>query len=406
MDADELNAPLGRSKERKSPKAAIGLLQVLTGALALCLLVVAGWALLANDPLGGEPVAVVTADAGPAAATRADDAAPTGHARYDGPEQTVPVAADAARKSATHADADRNTANGARTVTIIDGSSGARKEIVLPDSGAATNPPDKRLLETTPQGVIPKVAADGTRASSFYAQPRKLPPGRGDTPQIAIVLGGLGISAAATDEALARLPAPITLAISPYGGGLERLAERARALGHELLLQVPMEPFDYPNNDPGPRALLTSLSNEQNVERLHWLMSRFQGYVGLIGYMGDKFTASEKALTPVLQDAARRGLLYVDDGTSPRSNAGQIAGSNNMPFAKADIVLDAVPTRMEIDRALARLELAAREHGLAVGYASAQSTTIAAIAQWAKAVEQRGFALVPISMAAVPAKPT
>lgn len=406
MDADELNAPLGRSKDRPASRAAIGVPQVLTGILALCLLIVGGWALLANDPLGGEPIAVVAVDAGrPSAAPRTDDAAPPGHARYDGPDQREPATADAARKNVAATDTDRGAAKSARTVTIIDGSSGARKEIVLPD-GDAAKPPDRRLLETTPQGAIPKLASDGTRASSFYAQPRRLPPGRGDLPRIAIVVGGLGISAEATAEALARLPAPVTLAISPYGAGLEQLADRARALGHELLLQVPMEPFDYPNNDPGPRALLTTLSDEQNVERLHWLMSRFQGYVGLIGYMGDKFTTSEKALTPILQDVARRGLLYVDDGTSPRSNAGQIAGSNNLQFARADIVLDSVPTRTEIDHALARLELAAREHGIAVGYASAQPATIAAITQWAKAVEQRGFALVPISMAAAQAKPT
>jgi polysaccharide deacetylase 2 family uncharacterized protein YibQ len=67
---------------------------------------------------------------------------------------------------------------------------------------------------------------------------------------------------------------PATPICAPYGDQLTKLAAHARAKGHELLLQVPMEPFDYPNNDPGPRTLLTSLANEQNVNRLHWLMSR------------------------------------------------------------------------------------------------------------------------------------
>ena len=58
------------------------------------------------------------------------------------------------------------------------------------------------------------------------------------------------------------------------------LVARARGEGHEVLLQVPMEPFDYPDNDPGPQTLLTSLDAGQNIDRLHWLMSRFQGYVG------------------------------------------------------------------------------------------------------------------------------
>ena len=105
-----------------------------------------------------------------------------------------------------------------------------------------------------------------------------------------------------------------------------------------MLLQAPMEPFDYPDNDPGPQTLLTSLSADQNIDRLHWLMSRFQGYVGIVNYMGARFTATEQALAPVLKEAAQRGLIYVDDGSSPRSLAGQIAGANNLPFAKAEVV--------------------------------------------------------------------
>ena len=131
-----------------------------------------------------------------------------------------------------------------------------------------------------------------------------------------------------------------------------------------MLLQLPMEPFDYPDNDPGPQTLLTSLNVEQNIDRLHWLMSRFQGYVGVTNYMGARFTSTEQALAPVLRETAKRGLIYVDDGASSRSLAGQIAGANNMPFAKAEIVLDAVPTPAQIDKALMRLEAMARERGM------------------------------------------
>ena len=231
-----------------------------------------------------------------------------------------------------------------------------------------------------------------------------MPPNKKDWPRIAIIVGGLGISASGTADAMAKLPAPVTFALTPYGADLEQLAESARAEKHEVLLQVPMEPFDYPDNDPGPQTLLTSLGPDQNIDRLHWLMSRFQGYVGIVSYMGAKFTASEQALSPVLRETAKRGLIYVDDGSSPRSVASQIAGSQNLPFAKTEIVIDAVPTSTEIDHALARLELMARERGTAVGLATALPATVARIAAWAKKVEDRGFVLVPITMVAVKAK--
>jgi uncharacterized protein len=165
-----------------------------------------------------------------------------------------------------------------------------------------------------------------------------------------------------------------------------------------------MEPFDYPDNDPGPQTLLTSLSPEQNVDRLHWFMSRFQGYVGIANYMGARFTATDPAFVPVVRDAAKRGLIYFDDATSPRSLAGQIAGANNLAYAKADLTIDAVPTAADIDRALARLEKTARERGVAVGMANALPASIERIAGWAKTAESRGILLVPISAVAARGK--
>jgi polysaccharide deacetylase 2 family uncharacterized protein YibQ len=231
-----------------------------------------------------------------------------------------------------------------------------------------------------------------------YARPPA--PASAASARIAIVVVGLGIGAASTAEALGTLPAAVTFAFAPYGAELDRLVARARSEGHEVLLQVPMEPFDYPENDPGPQTLLTSLSPEQNLDRLHWLMSRSQGYVGLTNYMGARFTANEAALAPVLREAAKRGLLFLDDGSSQRSLAGQIAGANNLPFAKANVVLDAVPSRTELDRALARLETAARQTGAAVGIAAASPSVIERLARWSRDAEARGFAVVPISAVA------
>ncbi len=131
-------------------------------------------------------------------------------------------------------------------------------------------------------------------------------------------------------------------------------------------------------------------------------MSRFQGYVGIANYMGARFTSSEQALAPVLKEAGKRGLIYLDDSSSQRSLAAHIAGANNLPFAKADVAIDAVPTPVDIDRALGRLERIARERGIAVGIAASLPVTIERIAKWAKAAEGRGLLLVPIS--AVPNK--
>ena len=399
--ADDLNAPLGQHKRKRLLNLPVSAPQLLAGALGLSGVVVVAWAALVNDPLGGEPTAVVATKAPPSTQTARDgDRDGKQHARHDGEAGSAPNAPAAAAKAV------EAPPPGSRTVTIIDGSSGARQQFTIPGNSDGASKPllDPKLVEATRHGAIPKIGPDGVRPSARYARPRDLPANKKDSPLISIVIGGLGIGASGTADAFAKLPATVTFALAPYGTDLEKLAERARADQHELLLQVPMEPFDYPDNDPGPQTLLTSLTSEQNIDRLHWLMSRFQGYVGLMSYMGARFTASEQGLAPVLRDTAQRGLIYVDDGSSSRSIAGQLAGAHNLPFARTDIVLDTVPTPVEIDRALARLEMKARDSGVAVGFATAQPATIARIADWAKKVEARGIFLVPITMVAIKAK--
>ena len=403
MAVDDLNAPLGQKPRKRLPKLPVGVPQLLAGLLGLFGLAVVVWALFGDDPLGGEPMAIVATvqtEPGQAAIKGGDRE----HTRHDGEAGKAGKAGETATAAATKTEAPPP---GSKTITIIDGSSGKRRNIVIPGKAgeaAAQAPADHALLEMTRYGSIPKAVTGGVRPLTAYAHPRAIPAGKKDWPRIAVIIGGLGISASGTAAALADLPAPISVALTPYGGELGALAKRAGAGKHEVLLQVPMEPFDYPDNDPGPRTLLTSVEPEQNLDRLHWLMSRFQGYVGLISYMGGKFTASEPSLSPVLREAAKRGLIYVDDGASPRSVAEQIAGGQNLPFAKVGIVLDSVPTATEIDHALTRLELTARENGKAVAYATALPGTVARIAAWAKTVEDRGFVLVPITMVAVKAK--
>jgi polysaccharide deacetylase 2 family uncharacterized protein YibQ len=401
VSTDDLSTPLGQHKAPKRRRSLpIVVPRTIAGVLGLSLAVFVGWAMVMDDPYGGEPMAVVSTDQRAATASRKSEepnARPNVQSasqrpnRYDGP------AAEPAAASAPPA--------GAKTVTIIDGISGKRQEIVLP--GTADNKSggiDQRLTETSRHGPLPKVAPDGARPSEIYARQIKAIPGKPNAPRVAIVIGGLGIGAAGTNEALAKLPPAVTFAFAPYGGDLEQMAGRARDEGHELLLQVPMEPFDYPDNDPGPQTLLTSLDPAQNTDRLHWLMSRFQGYVGLANLMGARFTASEQALSPVLREAAKRGLLYFDDGSSQRSLASQIAGANNLAFAKADVVIDQLPTIADVERALGRLETIARERGVAVGFAGALPAAIERIAKWAKAAEARGVLLVPISAVANKAK--
>jgi polysaccharide deacetylase 2 family uncharacterized protein YibQ len=402
MTADDLNAPLGQHLRKRRIKIPITTSQVMAAVLTLFLGVFVVWAVVGNNPFGGEPIVVVPINLHPGPPAKTADG--------QGPPKVVAVNPDA--PAAVQAAPGQTAAppGATKTVTIIDGKTGERKEVELPaqtsDAAPDAGPLDQKFLEMSAHGAIPKIAADGVRPADAFAQPVKALPGKPDAPRIAIIVSGLGVSASATADAIAKLPGAVTLGFMPYGSDVAALAGRARARGHEVLLQVPMEPFDYPDNDPGPQTLLTSLTPQQNIDRLYWLMSRFQGYVGIVDAMGGRFTASEPSFSPVLRETAKRGLIFVDDGANPRSLAGRIAGANNLPFAKADVTIDAVPTAGEIDHALGRLEMAARERSIAVGISSGLPVSIDHIAKWAKTLADHGIQLVPITAVALKPKQT
>lgn len=387
MAPDDLNAPLGRATPGKKWSLPPSLVpQAVAGALGLFVLVFLGWIIFADDPYGGEPSALVAATMKPA------------------PDPKKPAVEPAAQAPGGEASASKPPG---QTITIIDGSSGKRQEVVVPGASEpkrAAAAADSRLQETTRHGPIPRIGLDGARPAEVYARKVASSHAAPDAPRIALVIGGLGISATTTADAMTKLPGSVTFGFPPYGSDLESLAARARGAGHEILLQVSMEPFDYPDNDPGPQTLLTSLSPEQNVDRLHWMMSRFAGYVGLANFMGARFTASDQSIAPVLREVSKRGLIFLDDGTSPRSIASQIAGANKVPFARAEIVIDAVPTPAEIDKALARLEEIARDRGSVVAFGSALPVTIDRVSKWAKGATARGIALVPITAVSIKPK--
>ncbi|MBN9495204.1 MAG: divergent polysaccharide deacetylase family protein [Alphaproteobacteria bacterium] len=216
-------------------------------------------------------------------------------------------------------------------------------------------------------------------------------------PRIAIVLTDLGKSQAASNAAIQNLGGAITLAFSPYADNLTQWVALARAAGHEVLLNVPMEPADFPATDPGPQTLLTTLSARQNLERLDGLLGRAQGYVGIATAAGSRFTTSADAMRPVVDRMFQRGLLLLDSRTAQNSLAARVADDVGVPRVYADRIIDTEASRPAIDRALNDLERIARQNGVAVGIGQPFPVTFERLINWLALVENRGFVLAPVS---------
>jgi polysaccharide deacetylase 2 family uncharacterized protein YibQ len=275
----------------------------------------------------------------------------------------------------------------------------------IPDTetGSITLPevPLPELVEESQYGPLPKIAPDGRRPIDMYARPSRYAAAAAASapPRIAIQVTGLGLPGGPGSEAIAGLPAPVSVAYGAYGRNLQDGVTKARADGHEVLLQIPLEPTNYPSVDPGPHTLLTTLPPQENMKRLQWLMSRYTGYVGVTNHMGDKFESSTDSFVPVLEELKRRGLLYVDDGSAPDSSASKAANTIGLDYSVVSVQIDGGQSAAEIEKQLAKLEETAKQQGTAIGVVRLKPASAKQLAAWASKLEGKGLVLVPVSAA-------
>ncbi len=252
------------------------------------------------------------------------------------------------------------------------------------------------LYEDGLHGFLPRIAADGRKPWQVYRRPTKTD----KRPRIALLFTDMGLSQANSAAAVRDLPSEVSLSFSALAKGLENQVAAARRDGHEVFLDLPMEPSDYPRSDPGPYTLLTSASLVENLDRLEWTLAQATGYVGVVTKMGGRFTADNESMMPVLEALKKRGLMFIDARASSRSLAIELATTLALPRAYGNAVIDAVPARADIERRLAALENRARIDGVAVGLARNYPVTLAVVKAWLAGVAQRNYQLVPVSAVA------
>ena len=252
--------------------------------------------------------------------------------------------------------------------------------------GALAPAPLAGFFAPGPGGPLPIIAQDGRTPAQVYARPFQA----NGRPKVALVIGGLGLNARATRQAIETLRPEITLSFVVYAEGLQDWIDMARARGHEVLLETPMEPENYPDNDPGPYTLMTEGPPPETVKKLEWILSRATGYFGLTNYLGSRFLASDAAYDAFANALRSRGLAFVDDGAGATKAGG-------LPRATAERVIDEKLAGPAIDQQLLALEAGAVQRGQALGSGFAYPVTLEKVALWANAVEQKGYQLTPVS---------
>ena len=379
MISDDLRQPLKR--RRLSDRLAFLRPSTLQMATAFTLVAAVGlsiWAVRGGDPMAGEPVVTVAVDRSDPIVT----SSVTPGDEVDEPEEDV--LPDVGEDNL----APGEVVNEQQEAVAIQPS---RKRLAAA--------PIRSVSEKGPFGTLPRIAKNGKKPWLVYARSVSNKDLVSGSPKIAIVLGGMGLNRGLTDQAIRELPGEITLAFAPYGKGLQKQINAARRAGHEIMLQLPMEPFGYPAVDPGPKTLLVKDAADVTVNNLKWHMSRFSGYIGIVNYMGGRFTSQGDGIGYVLRDVKKRGLIYLDDGSSKRSVVPSLGQVMKAPVRVNDMVIDNEVSYNAISSALARLEQQAASDGFAIGIGSGLALTMDALTSWARDLRSRNIILVPVSAA-------
>lgn len=370
------NEPLGM--ESQPPRRRVGLIVGCGGAAAFGLGL--GLFLALSDPHGGEPYATASI---PAYVPK-----PSAIAAID----TMPTGSLPPRPEADHASLAQSDIEGG--VRVVRGTEAADTPRV-PDSGS------RPLVINVARALDEQ---DRGKNHFSFATPPAAPavPAAAGQPQIAIFVSGMGLSRPATRTAVDSLPPAVDLAFVPYGETIAADVEAARAKGHEILLQLPMQSAS--GQRLGPHSLRAGESAPEVAADLEWATSRVAGFAGIANLLGASVTADSRVMRPVLEATARKGVFFLDDGTSARSLAASLAPTTGAKVLTADVVLDATSDATAVQANLDRLVALARRKGRAVGMASGLPEHLAQIGRFAAGLKDQGILLVPVgALASSPA---
>ena len=245
-----------------------------------------------------------------------------------------------------------------------------------------------------PSNKSTQLAAAATTAASDQAWRRNAVPFRdlNARPLIAIVIDDVGLDRPRSRRAW-ELPGPLTMSFLPYAKDLRDQSRAARARGHELMLHLPMEPTG--RNDPGPGALLVSMSDAEIRQRTTSALDSFEGFAGVNNHMGSRFTAFRPGMETVMRQLRPRGLMFLDSRTTRESVGEQTAQDQSVPVIVRHVFLDDDESIEAVRRKLADAEAVARRQGFVVAIGHPHETTLQALSEWLPTVQGKGLALAP-----------
>ena len=246
----------------------------------------------------------------------------------------------------------------------------------------------------TPPAPETKPAEKDPLRAALPPSPPERPP-IAKLPRVAIIIDDIGYDRALAEKFI-DLKAALTLSILPHSPHQQAIASSARAQGAEIMLHLPMEPLEYPDANPGPGALLTSMSPDELIAALEENLQAVPHVKGVNNHMGSRLTAQSEQIYQIFSVLKRRGLYFIDSRTTDASVCQPSARMLQLPFGQRDVFLDHFQDAAFIRKQLRELVRLAREKGEALGIGHPHPTTYAVLKEMLPEL-RRQVELVPAS---------
>ena len=214
------------------------------------------------------------------------------------------------------------------------------------------------------------------------------------TGRIGIILDDFGTQSPKLIEQFCRIPQRLTLSVFPDMKRSGEIAETIHRGGHQVMIHFPMEPYDYPKEDPGEDAIYVRQSIEEIRRRTSTAIGTVPYAVGINNHMGSRATEDERVMRAALAEVKRKKLFFVDSRTSSRSVAFKMAKAMKVRCAERDLFLDHVNDPQAIRKELWRLADLAAQNGGALGIGHGRPNTLNALKEVLPKLQKRGFQFV------------
>jgi polysaccharide deacetylase 2 family uncharacterized protein YibQ len=202
------------------------------------------------------------------------------------------------------------------------------------------------------------------------------------------------------------LGVPMTGAVLPRTKGTHDWSERLARKGHDVIAQLPMEPMNYPQRDPGPGAILVDMQKGQVQREVKKNLSDVPHAIGATSYMGQMALADEATMGAVMQELKRAKVFYLDARPIPTSVAADRASREGVLCFRIDTVLEA-PGRYDAEvRAMTQLlddaiDLA-RRRGYAIVLAHPDRASVDVLKRAVPKLKRSGVRFLPVSTLLTP----